>query len=32
MYVKDIITYEELMEYLNKLDDKPEIKEPPIIY
>ena len=31
MYVKEIITYEELMFYLNKLDE-PLLKEPPTIY
>ena len=31
MYVKEIITYEELMFYLNKLDE-PLLKEPPVIY
>ena len=31
MYVKELITYEELMFYLSKLDE-PILKEPPIIY
>lgn len=31
MYVKELITYEELMFYLNKLDE-PRLKEPPVIY
>lgn len=31
MYVKDLITYEELMFYLSKLDE-PLLKEPPVIY
>lgn len=31
MYVKELITYEELMFYLNKLDE-PQLKEPPTIY
>lgn len=34
MYAKDLITYEELMEYINRLEkkDKPDLPEPPIIY
>ena len=31
MYVKDLITYEEFMFYLSKLDE-PLLKEPPTIY
>ena len=31
MYLKDLITYEELMYYLAKLD-KSDMKEPPTIY
>lgn len=31
MYIKELITYEELMFYLNKLDE-PLLKEPPTIY
>ena len=31
MYVKELITYEELMFYLSKLDE-PLLKEPPTIY
>ena len=31
MYVKELITYEQLMFYLNKLDE-PLLKEPPTIY
>ena len=31
MYVNELITYEELMFYLNKLDE-PLLKEPPTIY
>jgi len=31
MYVKELITYEELMFYLNKLDE-PLLKEPPTVY
>lgn len=31
MYVKELITYEELMFYLKKLDE-PRLKEPPTIY
>lgn len=31
MYVKELITYEELMFYLNKLDE-PILKEPPTVY
>lgn len=31
MYVKELITYEQLMFYLSKLDE-PRLKEPPTIY
>lgn len=31
MYEKELITYEELVFYLNKLD-KPILKEPPTVY
>lgn len=31
MYVKELITYEELVFYLNKLDE-PLLKEPPILH
>ena len=31
MYLKELITYEELMFYLSKLDE-PLLKEPPTIY
>ena len=31
MYVKELITYEELIFLLNKLDETP-LKEPPTIY
>lgn len=31
MYIKEFITYEELMFYLIKLDE-PRLKEPPTIY
>lgn len=31
MYVKELITYKELIFYLNKLDE-PLLKEPPTIY
>jgi len=31
MYIKELITYDELMFFLNKLDE-PRLKEPPTIY